>query len=68
MNEENYNEELVYYCSRCLSLAIKSEIQNLDYCDSCGCTNIATTDINDWEYKYKTRYGFDYVKKKKNKF
>lgn len=32
-----------------------------DYCDTCGCTDIAETDINTWEYIYEDTYGEKYV-------
>ena len=32
-----------------------------DYCDNCGCTDIAETDINTWEQLYMDTYGEKYV-------
>lgn len=38
-HDNKYNEEPVYYCSRCLSLAIM-ESEGTLYCDKCGNTDI----------------------------
>lgn len=54
-----YDEEPVYYCKRCLSLAVKS-IGQYDYCDDCSCTDIGTTDIFTWEKMYKDKYGKEF--------
>ena len=52
----DYDNEPVYYCRRCLSLAIKT-IGQYDYCDTCSCTDIGTTDIYTWQEMYKEKYG-----------
>lgn len=59
-----YNAEPVYYCAKCLSLRIRdiSGIPDTDYCDSCGCTNIQQTQIEEWEVMFKNKYGFEYLK------
>lgn len=64
-SKQEYNEEPVFYCKNCLSLKIKT-IQvdsNLDYCDECGSTDIAQTNIEEWRDIYKNRYGTDYLNK-----
>lgn len=46
--KEDYNNEPVFYCDRCLSLNIK-DAGGIDYCDDCGGTKISTTNIGHWE-------------------
>lgn len=50
-----YNEEPVFYCKNCLSLSIRHvhNINDSEYCDKCGSTNIETTSIKEWEELYK---------------
>ena len=61
--EINYNEEPVFYCERCLSLKVRfvNGLSNSEYCDDCGATEIAQTDIEDWRNKFKNRYGYDHL-------
>lgn len=54
-----YDKEPVYYCKRCLSLAIKT-IGSYDYCSDCNCTDIGTANIHDWEEMYRQKYGKDF--------
>jgi Zn finger protein HypA/HybF involved in hydrogenase expression len=64
-SKQEYNEEPVFYCKNCLSLKIKT-VQvdsNLDYCDECGSTDIAQTNIEEWRNIYKNRYGIDFLNK-----
>lgn len=44
---EQYDEEPVFYCTKCLSLKILS-IEGLDmcYCGKCGTVEVDTTDIH----------------------
>jgi hypothetical protein len=65
LNQEQYNEELVFYCKGCLSLRIKyvAAVNNLEYCDECGATDIAQAHIEEWRRMYKERYGIDYLEK-----
>lgn len=66
-SKENYNTEKVVYCKSCLSLAIISDNTiPLDYCDKCGSTDLAETDINTWESMYQKRYGENYIKRRHN--
>lgn len=62
---ELYNEVPVHYCKKCLSLNIKTVpgMNDLDYCDECGATDIDKTDIETWRTKYKNKFGFDYLDK-----
>ncbi len=66
MNDKNkYNDEPVFYCKKCLSLAIKSDIDDYDYCNECGSTDIDTDTVDNWEAKYKNMYGFSLLNKNK---
>ena len=66
LSKEEYNEIPVHYCSRCLSLKIRIMGDTEDYCDVCGCTDILTTNINEWEQMYENKYGINFLKEKKN--
>lgn len=58
----NYDEEPVAYCPRCYSLNIVHEDTiDADCCGKCGCSDIKTTSIEEWEKLYKTRYGHKFV-------
>ena len=57
---EEFNKEPVFYCTKCLSLKIKSLNEDIDYCDDCGSTDIETTDIYTWEKMYKERFGKEF--------
>jgi hypothetical protein len=50
MSKEEYNNEPVYYCKQCLSLKIRDveHIDNSEYCDDCGYTDIGETTIDKW--------------------
>jgi len=63
MKTEDYNNEPVFYCKKCLSLKIRDveHIENSEYCDECGSTEICTTNINDWDSIYVARYGHHYL-------
>lgn len=63
MDREEYNNEPVFYCKDCLSLRVKTVTEglDLDFCDDCGSTNIATAHIEEWRALYRDRYGFDYL-------
>lgn len=61
-NKEEYNKESVYYCSKCLSLAVRAIDENNCYCDKCGCTDINKDSIENWEKLYIERYGKPFVK------
>lgn len=59
-SNDEYNEEPVFYCPRCLSLRIKQLDAYADYCDNCGCTDIEQTDIFTWREMYRKRFGKDF--------
>lgn len=50
------NDEPVFYCKECLSLAIKS-VGQIDYCIDCGCTDIGMTTLEHYDELYKIRKG-----------
>ena len=65
-NKEQYNEEPVYYCKRCLSLNIKEMpfMPGQDYCEDCGTVEVGTIGIDEWNKMYEKRYGHKYIIKK----
>lgn len=64
MPTEDYNSEPVWYCANCYSLRIKhNDWLDEDYCDECGCSNLLTASIEEWENLYRGRYGKDHIKK-----
>ena len=63
VNQEDYNAIPVHYCKHCLSLSIRI-MDEMDYCDKCGGTEIETTNILDWERMYKDKYGERFLNKK----
>lgn len=59
---DEYNKEPVYYCGRCLSLRIKTLLTpGMEYCDSCGCTDIKSSSIEYWEQLYESKTGIKYL-------
>lgn len=70
MSKNEYDDEPVYYCKRCLSLNIKQMplLPDQDYCEECGATLIGQTDIETWKEKYRERYGHDYIVKIERKW
>lgn len=63
---DEYNQEPVYYCKHCLSLRIMgvASLDNAEYCDECGSTNIEQTSIEEWEKLYKEKHGMTYLENK----
>lgn len=58
----DYDNEPVVYCSKCYSLKIQhEELLDTDCCGECGCTNVKTSSIQEWENLYKERYGHSFV-------
>lgn len=58
-------EDNVFYCARCLSLAIKI-FRDQDFCIDCGSTDIKEASFKDWEAVYKSVYGVNYINNKEN--
>lgn len=58
-----YNDEPVLYCNHCLSLKIRNipRMEDSDYCDDCGCTDIKECSIEEWENLYKSKYGHRFL-------
>lgn len=55
-----YNEEPVYYCKNCLSLAIQiigNPEDEDSVCLNCNRTDIVKTDIFTWRNMWKEKYG-----------
>lgn len=68
-NTEEYDEEPVYYCKRCLSLNIRQilYVANMDYCEDCGAVDIGTASIEEWDNLYKEKYGISFMDKSKKR-
>jgi len=68
-NHDEYDLEPVSYCPKCYSLKIGyvPGTDDMEYCMDCGCLDIVTANIYDWEKLYEDRYGHKYVVKR-NKF
>lgn len=69
--DNQYDEIPIIYCQHCLSLKIKSfmsdvskysekegTIDDYDYCDGCGSTDLITCNIKEYQELYKNKYGF----------
>lgn len=59
----DYNKIPVLYCKNCLSLRIRNipQVEDSDYCDDCGSTDIEEISIEEWETLYKQKYGHLYL-------
>lgn len=57
--KQQYNEEPVFYCNHCLSLKVRHVVgmEDSEYCDECGSTDIAQASIEEWEKLYEKKYG-----------
>lgn len=62
-NKEEYNAEPVFYCKHCLNLKIRGIpfMEDSEYCDECGSTDIVQCDIHEWQELYKNKYGHYYL-------
>lgn len=65
MTKEEFNAEPVFYCRRCLSLKVRDvkHLDNSEYCDECGSTDIEQTSIENWDAMYVKKYGHHYLDK-----
>lgn len=64
MAKKEYDKEPVYYCTNCLSLAIKAYNKNIDFCNDCGSTAIKRTFIELWEDSYEELHGKKYLEQR----
>jgi len=63
-NDNDYDLEPVVYCARCYSLKIRyEEAIDADCCMECGCSDILTSSIEEWEKLYESRYGSKYTER-----
>lgn len=53
--KDDYNSEPVFYCKNCLSLRVMVLDDN-EYCDECGCTEMESSSIEDWQKLYNKKY------------
>lgn len=67
MARNEYDEEPVYYCKRCLSLNIRQMpiLNHQDYCGECGSAEVGYVDIEEWNRLYEEKYGHPYIDRKK---
>lgn len=70
MDKEQFDDEPVYYCKRCLSLKIRQIplLPEGDYCEDCGAVDIDSTTIEEWLKMYKKKYGHEHIQKKELKW
>lgn len=68
--KDNYDDEPVYYCKRCLSLNIKEMpfFKDASYCAECTNTDIGIASIDEWKELYRKKYGHDFVEKRELKW
>lgn len=64
---DDEDDDSVFYCSNCLSLNIKAVMPGISYCKECNCGMIEQTSFEDWESKYKERYGQKFLETKNDK-
>ena len=68
LQNDIYNKEPVFYCKSCLSLKVRfiQSMQDSDYCDECGSTDIEQCSIEEWQKKYIKMYGNVYLEEYNN--
>lgn len=57
-----YNDEPVHFCKRCLSLNIRVDENDEEFCEECTSTNIVQANIFEWERLYQNMYGKSFLK------
>lgn len=63
--DKDYDSEPVTYCAKCYSLNIRYEDSiGMDCCGKCGCTDFLTSSYDEWEKKFKERYGHKLIEEK----
>lgn len=62
-SQPDYNQEPVFFCKNCLSLKIRYVVglEDSDYCDECGSTEIEQASIEEWQEMYKKKYGHNFL-------
>lgn len=60
------DDDRVYYCRKCLSLAVL-QFQCQDYCKECGSTDIGEIPIGEWEELYNRKYNKNFINHNKPK-
>lgn len=60
-----YDDIPVHYCRECLSLRVMRIHERSDacFCDDCGSTDIASASFEEWEERYKDKYGDMFLNK-----
>lgn len=68
--KEEYDDEPVYYCRRCLSLNIQQMpmLEDSYCCGDCGTVDIGTASIEEWEKMYEDKYGKKFLVKRELKW
>lgn len=61
----NNEEDLWYYCRRCLSPKIVQVpmLPDINYCVDCGTTDIVSSSFEEWDEMYVEKYGHHYIDK-----
>lgn len=62
-SHNDYNNEPVFYCKHCLSLNVRYvlDMEDSEYCDDCGSTDIAECSIEEWENLYRNKFGHNHL-------
>lgn len=55
-NKVDYNEEPVFYCEHCLSLAVMCDAP-IDYCANCSSTEIRKCSLKEYDELHLKRFG-----------
>ena len=68
-HKQEYNQEPVYYCRKCLHLKIGyvEVLEGSAYCEDCNSTDIGTATIEEWDKMFFKRYGYHYLDEFKDK-
>lgn len=59
----SYDEEPLFYCSKCLSIKIVDDKNGVMVCGSCGAgpRHIDVTSLEKWDLLYRKKYGHPYL-------
>lgn len=60
------NDEIYWYCSKCISLDIRNDKNGIPYCHSCGADvyTVDSTTFDRWNELYIMKYGHPMVERK----